>query len=88
MTSMSTRDDLHRLIDDLDEAVLADAARQLAALSQRNRRSSTTTDTAAAVADLRQRMPWIGSLHSGRADLAEHSAQILRDELGARPSGQ
>lgn len=85
---MSTRDDLHRLVDELDETVLPDAARQLGTLSQRDRRSTTTTDTAAAVTDLRRRLPWIGSLHSGRGDLAEHSAQILRDELGTRPTAQ
>lgn len=82
---MSTRDDVHRLVDELDEEALSDAARQLAALTQRDRASATTADTAAAVAELRRALPWIGSLHSGQGDLAERSAQIVRDELGARP---
>lgn len=82
---MSTRDDLHRLVDELDEAALPDAARQLAELRQRNRASATEADTEATIADLRRRMPWIGSLHSGKGDLAERSAQILRDELGTGP---
>lgn len=81
---MSTRDDVHRLVDELDEAALPDAARQLAALTQRDRTSATSADTAAAVAELRRRLPWIGSLHSGQGDLAERSSQILRDELGGR----
>lgn len=82
---MTTRDDLHRLIDQLSDEVLPDAARHLAELHQRNRASATEADTEAAVIELRQRMPWIGSLHSGQTDLAERSAQILRDELGTRP---
>jgi glycosyltransferase A (GT-A) superfamily protein (DUF2064 family) len=81
---MSTRDDVHRLVDQLDEAALPDAARQLTALTQRDRASATDADTEAAVVELRRRLPWIGSLHSGRGDLAERSAQILRDELGTR----
>jgi hypothetical protein len=82
---MSTRDDLHRLVDELDESALPDAARQLADLHQRNRADATEADTDAAVAEFRRRMPWIGSLHSGQGDLAGRSAQILRDELGTRP---
>lgn len=79
---MSTRDDVHRLVDELDEEALPDAARQLAALTQRDRTSATSADTAAAVAELRRQLPWIGSLRSGQGDLAERSSQILRDELG------
>lgn len=82
---MSARDDLHRMVDELDDAALPDAARHLAALSQRDRDSAARAETATAVAELRQRLPWIGSLHSGRGDLAERSAQILRDELGTQP---
>jgi hypothetical protein len=82
---MSTRDDLHRLIDELDEAALPDAARQLGDLHQRNRADATESDVEAAVAEFRRRMPWVGSLHSGKGDLAERSSQILRDELGTRP---
>ena len=82
---MSTRDDVHRLVDQLDETDLPDAARQLAELTQRNRASATEADTDAAVVELRRRLPWIGSLHSGTGDQAERSAQILRDELGTRP---
>jgi hypothetical protein len=59
---MSTRDELHRLVDELDEAVLPDAARQLAELKQPDRASLTEADTEAAVAELRRRMPWIESL--------------------------
>jgi hypothetical protein len=66
---MSTRDDLHRLIDELDEAVLPDAARQLAELTQGDGATVTEADAEAAVAELRRRMPWIGSLHSDRGDL-------------------
>ena len=82
---MSTREDLHRMIDELDEEALPDAARQLAALSQRDRDSVAQAETDAAVAELRHRLPWIGSLHSGRGDLAERSSEILRDELGTQP---
>jgi hypothetical protein len=82
---MSTREDVHRLVDELDDESLPDAARQLAELTQRNRASATEADTEAAVAELRRRMPWIGSLHSGKGDLAEGAGQILRDELGTRP---
>lgn len=82
---MSTRDDLHRLVDELDEAALPEAVRRLAKLRQRNRASAAEADIEAAIADLRRRMPWIGSVHSGKGDLAERSAQILRDELGTRP---
>lgn len=82
---MSIRDDVHRLVDELDDAVLPEVARQLAALTQRNRASATEADVEEAVANLRRRLPWIGALHSGRGDLAERSAEILRDELGTRP---
>lgn len=82
---MSTRDDVHRLVDELDDEAVPDAARQLAELSQRNRANATEAEAEAAVTELRRRIPWIGSLHSGQGDLAERSAQILRDELGTRP---
>ena len=82
---MSTREDLHRMIDELDDAALPGAARQLAALSQRDRDSVTRAETDAAVAELRRRLPWIGSLYSGRGDLAERPSDMLRDELGTRP---
>ena len=75
---MSIREDLHRMIDELDEAASPDPARQLAALSQRDRDSAAQTD--AAVAELRRRLPWIGSLHSGQGDLDERSGEILRDD--------
>jgi hypothetical protein len=81
---MSTRDDLHRLVDELDEAVLPDAAYRLTELRQRDRGNAETAGTEAAVADLRRRLPWIGSLHSGRGDLAERSEDILRNEFGIR----
>jgi hypothetical protein len=67
---MCTRDDLHRLVDELDDAALPDAAYQLAELKQRDHPVVTEADAEAAVAELRRRMPWIGSLHSGRDDLA------------------
>jgi len=81
---MSSRDDVHRLVDQLDESVLPDAERQLRQLTQRNRDTASAADTAAAVATLRQRLPWIGSIHSGRGDLAERSSEILSNEFGAR----
>jgi hypothetical protein len=82
---MSGRDDVHRLVDELDEALLPDAEERLRRLIQRDRETPRPVDTANAVADLRRRLPWIGSLRSGRGDLAERSSEILRRELGARP---
>jgi hypothetical protein len=79
---MSRRDDVHRLVDQLDESALPDAEHQLRQLSQRNRDAASEADTAASVAELRRRLPWIGSLHSGRGDL-ERSSEIPRDEFGA-----
>jgi hypothetical protein len=79
---MSSRDDVHRLVDQLDESALPDAERQLRQLTQRNRDTASEADTAASVAGLRRRLPWIGSLHSGRGDLAERSSEILREEFG------
>lgn len=81
---MSRRDDVHRLVDELDEALLPDAEERLRQLAQRDRESASSAETADAVAALRRRWPWIGSLRSGKGDLAERSSEILRRELGAR----
>ena len=79
---MSSREDVHRLVDELDESMLQDAARRLAELRQRNRASAVEAETEAAVTELRQRHPWIGSMRSGRSDLSERSEEVLRDEFG------
>jgi hypothetical protein len=81
---MSTRDDLHRLVDELDEAVLSDAARRLAELKQRDRADVDEADSEAAVEEFRRRNPWVGSVRSGRGDLARRSGEILREEFGRR----
>lgn len=51
---MSIRDDVHRLVDQLDEAALPDAARQLVELTQRSRANATEDDVDAAVTELRR----------------------------------
>lgn len=81
---MSIRDDLHRLVDELDETVLSDAARRLAELRQRNRVGVDEADSEAAVAEFRRRNPWVGSISTGRGDLARKSSEILREEFGRR----
>jgi hypothetical protein len=81
---MSTRDDLHRLVDELDETVLPDAARRLAELKQRDRAGVEEAESEEAVAEFRRRNPWVGSISSGRGDLARRSGEILREEFGRR----
>jgi hypothetical protein len=63
-----TREELHHLVDQLDEDKVPGAAvllRQLAALGDGSR----------------SRPSWFGALHAG-PDFAERSEDILRDELG------
>jgi hypothetical protein len=85
---MSARDDLHRLVDELDEAVLSAAARRPAGrpaeLKQRDRAGVDEADSEAAVAEFRRRNPWVGSVRSGRGDLARRPSEILREEFGRR----
>jgi hypothetical protein len=53
---MSTRDELHRLIDRLSEEVFPDAARQLTEPHQRNRADATEAETEAAGTEFRRSM--------------------------------
>lgn len=66
---MSTRDELHRLVDELDEQQLPDATALLRTLKP---------------GGLPRRLSLTGAYDSGRTDVATRSAEILRDELGRR----
>jgi hypothetical protein len=70
---MSTRDELHRLVDELDEQQLPDATALLRALKPGD-----------VPRQPRRRLSLTGAYDSGRTDVATRSAEILRDELGCR----
>lgn len=70
----SNRDDLHRLVDELDEQLLNDAAALLRTLKP-------TSDVPRL---LRRRLPMSGSDDSGQTDTVTRSAEILRQGLGSR----
>jgi hypothetical protein len=64
----ATRDELHHLVDQLDDETVAGAAELLRELAARHGRP-------------RRRPSWFGALSAG-PDFAERSEEILRDELG------
>lgn len=70
----SDRSDLHRLVDELDEQVLNDAAALL----------RTLTPATDVPRQPRRRLPMSGAYDSGRSDTATRSAEILRQGLGGR----
>jgi hypothetical protein len=70
---MSTRDELHRLVDELDEQQLPDATAFLRTLKPDD-----------VPRQPRRRLSLTGAYDSGRTDVATRSAEILRDELGHR----
>jgi len=70
----SERSDLHRLVDELDEQLLNDAAPLLRTLKP-------ATDIPR---QARRRLPMSGAYDSGRSDAATRSAEILRQGLGGR----
>lgn len=70
----SNRSDLHRLVDELDEQLLNDAA----ALRR------TLKPTADVPRQPRRRLPMSGAYDSSRSDTATRSAEILRQGLGGR----
>jgi hypothetical protein len=63
-----TRDELHHLVDELDEDTVLSATELLRELAARRVRQRT-------------RPSWFGALRAG-PDFAEHSEEILRTELG------
>jgi hypothetical protein len=67
----ATRDELHHLVDQLDDETVAGAAELLRELAARHARP-------------RRRPSWFGALSAG-PDFAEQSGEILRNELG-RPA--
>jgi hypothetical protein len=67
----ATRDELHHLVDQLDEDTVPDAAALLRELAARQGRPPG-------------RPSWFGALRAG-PDFAERSEEILRAELG-RPA--
>jgi hypothetical protein len=73
---MSSRDELHRLVDQLDDAAVPDATEVLTQMV--TQRTASHDDLAAP----RRRLSFVGAFSSGQGDLAARSGQILRDELG------
>jgi hypothetical protein len=73
------RGDLHRLVDELDEQLLADAAALL----------RTLQPAPVVPAQPRRRLSMSGAYASGHRDTATRSAEILREGLGGRdPHGR
>jgi hypothetical protein len=70
----SDRSDLHRLVDELDEQLLHDAAAWL----------RTLTPATGVPRQPRRRLPISGAYDSGRSDTATRSREILQQELGGR----
>jgi hypothetical protein len=70
----SDRSDLHRLVDELDEQLLNDAAAWLRTL-----KPATEVPR-----QPRRRLPMSGAYDSGRSDTATRSREILQHELGGR----
>jgi hypothetical protein len=65
---------LHRLVDELDEQLLNDAAALL----------RTLKPATAIPRQARRRLPMSGAYDSGRSDTATRSAEILRQGLGGQ----
>ncbi|MDQ3886680.1 MAG: hypothetical protein M3308_06665 [Actinomycetota bacterium] len=75
VVSMSgDRGDLHRLVDELDEQLLVDAAALL----------RTLKPAPVVPSQPRWRLSMSGAYDSGRSDTATQSAEILREGLGGR----
>jgi hypothetical protein len=73
------RGDLHRLIDELDEQLLADAAALL----------RTLQPAVVVPAQPRRRLSMSGAYASGQRDTTTRSTEILRNGLGRRdPHGR
>lgn len=70
---MSSREDLHQLVEQLEVGDLSAAEAALRGLVQRSPEPASTTP--------RRRFRFAGGLEA-EPDLAERSGQILRDELG------
>ncbi|MGH3912857.1 MAG: hypothetical protein ACRDTC_05530 [Pseudonocardiaceae bacterium] len=66
------RSDLHRLVDELDEQLLADAAALL----------RTLQPTPVVPTQPRRRLSMSGAYASGHRDTASRSAEMLREGLG------
>lgn len=75
---MGSRDDLHRLVDELDEDALPTAAEVLSRMA--SQRAPHHDDLYPRVP--RRRLSFIGAWGSGEGDLAARSSEVLRDELG------
>ena len=73
---MSSREELHRLIDQLDDAAVPGATEVLAQMM--TQRIAYHDGLAAP----RRRLSFVGSFSSGEGDIAARSGQILRDGLG------
>lgn len=77
------RTDLHRLVDELDEQQLPDAAALLRTL-----KPTPTPDfpepRTARKAERWRRLSMSGAYDSGRSDTATRSTEILRDGLGGQ----
>lgn len=67
---MSTREDIHRLVDEIDEQQLKAAAEALRGLTQRGGGQP------------KRRFSFAGQM-SAESDLAQKSGDILRTELGS-----
>ncbi len=73
------RGELHRLVDELDEQLLADAAALL----------RTLQPTTVVPAQPRRRLSMSGAYATGQSDPASRSAELLREGLGRRdPHGR
>lgn len=74
---MKSRDDLHRLVDELDDDALPDAAEALSEIVSQRAPRHDDLDTSP-----RRRLAFVGAWGSGQGNLAACSGEILRDELG------
>lgn len=74
---MGAREDLHRLVDELDDDALRDAAEVLSRMVSPRTPDHDDLDT-----PRRRRLSFVGTLSSGQGDLAARSDEILRAELG------
>ena len=73
---MTTREDLHRLVDELDEKRVEDARELLRRLRPRQGEPAGGSGTGR-----RRMIAFVGAL-SAEHDLAEHGEEIMRTELG------
>ncbi len=73
---MKTRDDLHRLVDELDDDALPHAVELLSRMVLPRAPHHDELDIPP------RRLSFIGAWSSGQGDIAARSSEILRDELG------